>query len=68
MYDIITIGGATRDITFLTDKGKVIETPENLTEQALLCFEHGAKIYRACRRRGLTIRKTIFCLFDSFCI
>jgi len=44
MYDIITIGGATRDITFLTDKGKVIETPENLTEQALLCFEHGAKI------------------------
>ncbi|MBW6440627.1 carbohydrate kinase family protein [Patescibacteria group bacterium] len=44
MYDIITIGGATRDITFLTDKGKVIETPENLTEQALFCFEHGAKI------------------------
>ena len=44
MFDIITIGGATRDITFLTDKGKVIETPENLTEQALLGFEYGAKI------------------------
>ncbi|MCK5266600.1 MAG: carbohydrate kinase family protein [Spirochaetes bacterium] len=44
MYDIITIGGATRDITFLTDKGKVIQTPENLTEQALLGFEYGAKI------------------------
>ena len=44
MYDIITIGGATRDITFLTDKGKIIETPENLTEQALLGFEYGAKI------------------------
>ncbi len=44
MYDIITIGGATRDITFVTDKGKVIKTPENLTEQALLAFEHGAKI------------------------
>jgi len=44
MYDIITIGGATRDITFLTDKGKVIETPENLTEQSLLAFEYGAKI------------------------
>jgi len=44
MFDIITIGGATRDITFLTDKGRVIETPENLTEQSLLAFEYGAKI------------------------
>lgn len=44
MFDIITIGGATRDITFLTDRGRVIETPENLTEQALLAFEYGAKI------------------------
>ncbi|MCK5466762.1 carbohydrate kinase family protein [Candidatus Parcubacteria bacterium] len=44
MYNIITIGGATRDITFVTDKGKVIETPENLTEQKLLGFEYGAKI------------------------
>ena len=44
MFNIITIGGATRDITFVTDKGKVIETPENLTEQKLLGFEYGAKI------------------------
>jgi len=44
MTNIITIGGATRDITFITDKGKVIETPENLTEQKLLAFEYGAKI------------------------
>ncbi len=44
MFDIITIGGATRDITFLTDKGRVIETPENLTEQSWLAFEYGAKI------------------------
>jgi sugar/nucleoside kinase (ribokinase family) len=44
MFDIITIGGAARDITFVTDKGKVIETPENLTEQSLLAFEYGAKI------------------------
>lgn len=44
MFDIITIGGANRDITFITDKGKVIETPENLTEQALFGFEYGAKI------------------------
>jgi sugar/nucleoside kinase (ribokinase family) len=44
MADIITVGGATRDITFLTDKGRVIETPQNLTEQKLLGFEYGAKI------------------------
>src|SRR5680860_739919 len=44
MFDIITIGGATRDITFLTEEGKVIETPENLTAQAMLAFEYGAKI------------------------
>ena len=44
MPTITTIGGAVRDITFLTDKGKVIETPENLTEQSLLAFEYGAKI------------------------
>lgn len=44
MQNITTIGGATRDITFVTDKGKVIETPENLTEQKLLAFEYGAKI------------------------
>lgn len=44
MFDVITIGGATRDITFITDKGRVIETPENLTEQKLLGFEYGAKI------------------------
>ena len=44
MCNITTIGGATRDITFVTDKGKVIETPENLIEQKLLAFEYGAKI------------------------
>lgn len=44
MYDIITIGGATRDITFVTDKGKIIKTPENLMEQSLLAFEYGSKI------------------------
>ncbi len=42
--NIITIGGAIRDITFLTNKGRVIETPRNLTERALLGFEYGAKI------------------------
>lgn len=44
MLDVITIGGALRDITFATDKGKVLETPEDLTSQRLLAFEFGAKI------------------------
>ncbi len=44
MFNVITIGGATRDIIFVTDKGKIISTPENLTEQKLLAFEYGAKI------------------------
>ncbi len=44
MLDVITMGGALRDITFATDKGKVIETPEDLTSQRLLAFEYGAKI------------------------
>ncbi|MCK5332324.1 carbohydrate kinase family protein [Candidatus Parcubacteria bacterium] len=44
MFDIITIGAVIRDVTFLTDEGKVIETPENLTAQSLLAFEYGSKI------------------------
>lgn len=44
MFDFITIGGATRDMIFLTEKGVVIETPDNLTQQKVLGFEYGAKI------------------------
>lgn len=31
-------------------------------------FEQGANIYRACRKQGLTIRKTIDCLIAAVCI
>lgn len=44
IYDIITIGGATRDITFFTDEGLVIKNPDDLLRQELLAFEQGAKI------------------------
>jgi sugar/nucleoside kinase (ribokinase family) len=44
MFNVLTIGGATRDIIFVTDKGRIISTPQNLTEQKLLAFEYGAKI------------------------
>ncbi|TSC96085.1 MAG: ribokinase family sugar kinase [Parcubacteria group bacterium Athens1014_10] len=42
--EIITIGGATRDIMFYTDKGRIIDTSENPTCQKLLGFELSAKI------------------------
>jgi len=43
-YDVITLGGATRDIAFYTNAGRIIETPRDLTCQKLLGFEYGAKI------------------------
>lgn len=44
MFDVITIGGAIWDTLFVTDKGHIIPTPENPTEQNLFAFEYGAKI------------------------
>jgi sugar/nucleoside kinase (ribokinase family) len=44
IYDVISLGGATRDIIFYTDAGQIIKTPEDLTRQRLLGFEYGAKI------------------------
>jgi len=31
-------------------------------------FEHAAALYRACRRRGLTVRRTSDCLIGALCI
>ena len=45
MFDVITIGGATRDITFVNGKGEVVNTPEDLIAQKKICFEYGAKFY-----------------------
>ncbi len=42
--DIITIGGATEDITFHTDEGVVIDNKRDIVRQKLLAFEYGAKI------------------------
>ncbi|MFH1255094.1 MAG: PfkB family carbohydrate kinase [bacterium] len=43
-YDVITIGGATEDITFYTSEGILIDNKKDLTRQKLLAFEYGAKI------------------------
>ncbi len=44
-YDVITIGGATRDFFISTNKGLIVENKKNLTQKKLLAFEYGAKIY-----------------------
>ncbi|MDP3836923.1 MAG: carbohydrate kinase family protein [bacterium] len=43
-YDVITIGGATRDISFFTDEGILVGNKGDLLRQNLLAFEYGAKI------------------------
>ncbi|MBU3999594.1 carbohydrate kinase family protein [Patescibacteria group bacterium] len=45
-YDIITIGGATYDITFFPaeNEGILIDNKQDILRQKLLAFEHGAKI------------------------
>lgn len=44
MYDFISIGGTTRDISFFTDQGVMINNEKDLLRQKLLAFESGAKI------------------------
>ena len=39
-----------------------------LRMERLATFEHAARIYRTCRRRGFTVRKTIDCLIAALCI
>jgi sugar/nucleoside kinase (ribokinase family) len=43
MFDVITLGSATRDIFFITDKGDVFNDPENL-HRTLIAFEFGDKV------------------------
>lgn len=43
-YDFITIGGSTRDISFFTNQGIIIDNKKDILRQELLAFEYGAKI------------------------
>lgn len=43
MFDVITIGSASRDIFFITDRGKIIPDPTSI-EGKLLAFYLGAKV------------------------
>lgn len=53
-YDFITIGGATLDIVFFTEDGRLIDDPEktNNLKRQLLAFEFGSKI---------PVKKFVFC-------
>ncbi len=44
MYDLVTIGSATRDIVIRTRAGKLVATPDDPLAQKVLAFEYGAKI------------------------
>lgn len=43
MFDVISIGGATRDVFFTTEEGKVVNDKRSLSGK-MLAFEYGAKI------------------------
>ncbi len=43
-YDVVTIGGATEDITFYTGEGVLISNKNDILRQKLLAFEYGTKI------------------------
>ena len=44
MYDVVTVGSATRDVFVKSDLSKIIRIRDVLTEHELLCFDYGAKI------------------------
>jgi len=43
-YDVITIGGATEDISLYSDEGVLLDNHRDILRQKLLAFEYGAKI------------------------
>lgn len=44
MFDFVTVGGATRDISFFTDQGILLDNQADILRQKVLAFELGAKI------------------------
>jgi len=58
----------------ILDEGKFRRTRNILRAYPILrvrglrTFEHAAQIYRACRKKGLTIRKTADCLIAATCL
>ncbi len=44
MYDFLTVGSVTRDVSFFTDQGLIIDNHQDVLRQQVLAFELGAKI------------------------
>ena len=59
--------GIREDAAFEQTRGLLLWYPI-LRLERLATFEHAAQLYRTCRRRGLTVRKTIDCLIAALCI
>jgi predicted nucleic acid-binding protein len=59
--------GIREDAAFERTRGLLLLYPI-LRMERLATFEHAARIYRTCRTRGLTVRKTIDCLIAALCI
>jgi predicted nucleic acid-binding protein len=59
--------GIREDAAFEQTRGLLLLYPI-LRIERLATFEHAAQICRTCRRRGLTVRKTIDCLIAALCI
>lgn len=43
MFDCVTVGGASRDVFFMTSKGKILKDPHSNLKK-LVAFEYGSKI------------------------
>jgi predicted nucleic acid-binding protein len=59
--------GFREDAAFEQTRGLLLLYPI-LRMERLGTFEHAAQLYRTCRKRGLTVRKTIDCLVAALCI
>jgi predicted nucleic acid-binding protein len=59
--------GIREDATFARTRDLLLLYPI-LRIERLATFEHAAQLYRTCRSRGLTVRKTIDCLIAALCI
>jgi predicted nucleic acid-binding protein len=59
--------GIREDAAFEHTRGILLAYPI-LRMERLDTFEQAARIYRSCRRRGVTVRKTIDCLIAALCI
>lgn len=57
-----------RDDTQFAQIRETLQAFPILRVRGLRTFEHAASIYRACRKRGLTIRSTIDCIIAATCI